>query len=261
MDVLPSRTLLYISVLFCILQMSISTSSAATEKEILVFAAASTNVPLSKAAKVFEAQTGQRVVVSFAGSSALAQQIFQGAPAHLYISANNRWMDFLERKKLLQVNSRASFLSNRLVLVQNRKRATLHNKNISDLPGLLAGERLAVGDPDHVPAGLYAKEALVNIGIWEEIRKNLARQPSVTSAVALVERNEVPFGIVYASDAYKNPKLQIVALFPENTHSQISYQIALVKDHMTAQAKQFYGFLLSKKSQLLFEEYGFLPTE
>lgn len=214
-----------------------------------------------KAVEAFEEQTGQKVVVSFAGSSALAQQISQGAPAHLYISANIRWMDYLENRQLLKTDSRVSFLANRLVLVQNRNRAAPHHEKIVDLPALLADERLAVGDPDHVPAGLYAKEALINIGIWQEVQKSLARQPNVTSAVAMVESNEVPYGIVYASDAYKNPKLQVVALFPENTHSQISYQIALIKDHMTAQAKQFYGFLLSKKGQAIFEEYGFLPIE
>ncbi len=255
------RMALYVSCMLCVLQTSMSEPSAAAAKSVLVFAAASTNAPLSKAVEIFEEQTGQKVVVSFAGSSALAQQISQGAPAQLYISANIRWMDYLENRQILEADSRASFLTNRLVLVQNRKRAEPHNEDIADLPALLAGERLAVGDPDHVPAGLYAREALTNIGIWRGVQKNLARQPSVTSAVAMVESNEAPYGIVYASDAYKNPKLQIVALFPDNTHSRISYQIALVKDHTTAQAKQFYEFLLSRKGQAIFEKYGFIPIE
>lgn len=252
------RFLSAVPTLLCFMHVCVTASFALAENRILVFAAASTNAPLSHAAKVFEEQSHHKVIISYAGSAALAQQISLGAPANIYISANIRWMDYLDDKKVLAAEGPVSFLSNSLILVRSKKRIGSDQESLANLPNMLANGRLAVGDPDHVPAGIYAKEALKNLNIWGEVRTSLARQPSVSSALALVESNEVPYAIVYASDAHNNPNIQEVARFPENAHTQILYQLALIKGHLSTDATKFKNFLLSRQGRAIFEEYGFL---
>lgn len=233
--------------------------SVMAQESVLVFAAASTYAPVTEAIKDFGKRSEYKITVSFAGSSTLAQQISQGAPADLYLSANTRWVDFLEDKGLVKANDRSAFLTNQLVLIGSKGREKQSGFEFMHLPQRLGDNRIALGDPDHVPAGIYAKAALVKLGIWEQLRRKITRQPNVTSALALVERNEVPYGIVYATDAQRSEKVDLVAVFPKDSHPEISYVLAKVSNQSTKAAEQFYEFLLSEAGQTIFKRYGFEP--
>lgn len=232
---------------------------AAGEASVLVFAAASTTEAVSEAARLFAARGGGRVRASFASSSTLARQIEQGAPADLFISANPKWMDFLEARGLIVPASRFDLLGNRLVLVAPADSAAAPVPIGEGFPlaEMLGGRRLAMGDPDHVPAGIYAREALRSLGVWAEVAERLARTGDVRGALALVARGETPFGIVYASDAAAAPGVTVVGAFPQGSHPPITYPAALVAGRETSTARAFLAFLATPEARSLFERHGF----
>jgi molybdate transport system substrate-binding protein len=131
----------------------------------------------------------------------------------------------------------------------------------TDWKSLLKGERLAVGDPDHVPAGIYAKEALQKLGAWDTLAPVLAPGNSVRAALALVERNETPYGIVYGSDAVASDKVQVVGRFPEDSHKPVEYPMAIVKEHQRAPVEAFYKYLQGREAAAVFKQYGFTPKK
>lgn len=245
-----------------VLSVSMASHALAAEK-ITVFAAASLTNALQEIATQYQKKTGVEVVSSFASSSTLARQIDQGAPADLFISADQQWMDDVVAKKSVVDSTRYTLLGNDLVLVapksDSAKAVTINAQ--TDWKSLLKGERLAVGDPDHVPAGIYAKEALQKLGAWETLSPQLAPANNVRAALALVERNESPYGIVYGSDAVASDKVQVVGRFPEDSHKPVEYPMAIVKEHQNATVEAFYKYLQGPDAAAVFKQYGFTPKK
>lgn len=223
----------------------------------VVFAAASLKGPLDEAAAAFKAETGTTVVISYAGSNALAKQIEQGAPAEIFISADEDWMDYLAEKSLIAESSRHNLLANELALIAPAgSTVALTIAPGFDLAGALGEGRLAVADPDAVPAGKYAKQALGALGVWEAVETKLARTENVRAALALVASGEAPFGIVYATDALAEPKVKALGAFPAGTHDPILYPAALTKS-ATPEAAAFLAFLKGDTAGAIFAKAGF----
>jgi molybdate transport system substrate-binding protein len=242
---------------------------AVTPKEaapILVFAAASLAGPLDEIARAFstrEADPGQsapaRITVrtSFAASSVLAKQIEAGAPAEVFLSADTEWMDYLDERHLLRTGTREDLLGNDLVLIAPAGSAVQVTLGPAvDLTTALAGGRLAAGDPDSVPAGRYAQQALTRLGVWEKLAPRLVRAENVRVALEYVARGEATLGIVYRTDALAEPRVRIVDVFPASTHEPIVYPVALTA-HATAEAAAFETFLEGDAARQIFVRYGF----
>ncbi|MEO6248803.1 MAG: molybdate ABC transporter substrate-binding protein [Sphingomicrobium sp.] len=231
---------------------------SAWAKPPVVLAAASLQESLTAAADAWVARGHQRPVISFAGSSALARQIEAGVPADLFVSADEAWMDYLAGRGLIQLSSRVSFLTNRLVLIVPRD----SNLRLVIRPGFalaraLGGGRLAMADPDAVPAGRYGKAALTALGVWPAVAAKIAPGENVRAALALVERGEVPAGIVYATDAAASRGMRVIGIFPPATHPAIRYPIALLTSATSADAEPFRRFLLSRPAKMIFRRFGF----
>lgn len=226
----------------------------------LVLAAASLQESLNAAADAWAARHHARPVLSFASSSVLAKQIDAGAPADMFISADEAWMDDVAGRGLVKPGTRVSFLANRLVLVAPVASA----RPLAIRPGfalakLLGNGKLAMGEVSSVPAGKYGKEALVRLGVWDTVAPHVAGADNVRSALALVERGEAPYGIVYATDAYASRNVRIVGVFPANSHAPITYPIALLTASASADADGFRHFLISGAGKAIFKHYGFQP--
>ena len=200
----------------------------ADKPAIVVFAAASLTNVLQELGDGFTSQTAVPVRFSFAASSALARQIENGAPADVFFSADLDWMDYLQTRHLIRPESRHDVLGNRLVLIAPADSAVKLNIGPGfKLAAALGKGRLAAGDPDSVPAGRYAQQALTKLGVWNDVSARLIRADSVRSAMAFVDRGEAPLGIVYQTDALIDKKVRVVDVFPEDSHAPIVYPIAL----------------------------------
>ncbi|WP_337262095.1 MULTISPECIES: molybdate ABC transporter substrate-binding protein [unclassified Serratia (in: enterobacteria)] len=245
-----------------ILALGLTTQASAAEK-VTVFAAASLTNALQEIASQYQQGKEVQVVSSFASSSTLARQIEQGAPADLFISADQQWMDYVIDKQQMVNDSRYTLLGNELVLIaaKSAKQNKIDINKTTDWAQLLNGGRLAVGDPDHVPAGLYAKEALQNLGAWAMLEPKLARANNVRSAMALVEREEAPLGIVYGSDAIASDKVNVVGIFPASSHKPVEYPMAIVKDRQNPSVSAFYSYLKGPEAAAVFQRYGFTPRK
>jgi molybdate transport system substrate-binding protein len=232
---------------------------AQRDDHVTVYAAASLKEALDELARRFEAQGVGRVVVSYAGSAMLARQIEKGAPADLFISADLAWMDYLAARRLIRAESRGNLLSNRLVLVAPAgSKTTLVVAPKFPLAAALGNGRLALADPDHVPAGKYGRAALDALGVWNDVAARLARAENVRAALALVARGEAPLGIVYRTDARAEPRVRIVAEFPETLHPPIIYPVALVTGTKSqAAAEGFLHYLRSPGARRVWERHGF----
>jgi len=231
---------------------------AARAADVTVFAAASLTNALQKAADSYKAKTGQSAAISFAASSALARQIEASGGADIFISAGKDWMDYLDSKGLIAHESRRYLLGGHLVLVAPA--ASYVQVRIAphfDLKGALGGGRLAIADPDSVPAGKYARAALTALGVWNGVADRLVQAENVRVALAYVARGEAPLGIVYSTDAAAEPKVKIAGTFPDSTHAPIVYPAALTKDAKpTAQA--FLDYLKGPEASAIFTEAGFI---
>jgi molybdate transport system substrate-binding protein len=230
----------------------------AQQRGPLVLAAASLQEALTEAAGAWAARRHPRPVISFAGSSALARQIEAGAPADLFIPADAEWMDHVAGKGLIRENSRAAFLSNRLVLIA----PVASNPRLAigrgfPLARSLGSGRLAMADPASVPAGRYARAALISLGVWPSVRTRLARAENVRAALALVERGEAPLGIVYATDARASRQVRVVGVFPANSHPPITYPVAVLRSSANPGAEGFRRFLISREGKSIFARRGF----
>ena len=232
--------------------------SRAQAADVLVFAAASLKNALDDAVAAFEKAGGDKVRVSYGASSALARQIEAAAPADMFVSADLDWMDYVQKRSLIQTQTRKELLGNRLVMVEP---ATSTPKvDIAPnfpLAKLLGGGRLAMADPDAVPAGKYGKAALQKLGVWSSVEGKLARAENVRAALLFVARGEAPLGIVYATDAAAEKDVKIAGVFPENTHPPIVYPIALTSRSKNPAAAKFLAFLESPAAKPLFEKQGF----
>ena len=234
-------------------------SPAWGQDNLVVFAAASTTNAVTDICNLYNKKGDAQATYSFASSSTLAKQIDSGAGVDVYVSANKQWMDFLEKKDLIDKASRVDLLGNRIVLIAP-KDSTLNTVDIKasfPLKNLLKDERLAMGDPDHVPAGKYGRLALESLGVWPEVESLVARTKDVRAALALVERGECPLGIVYSTDAAISDKVKVVGQFPESSHPPIVYPVAIIKGHDKPAVKSFFEFLKSDDSAKVFSKYGF----
>lgn len=236
----------------------ISFSTVAADK-VTVFAASSLTNAMNDVVTAYEQKTGVKPTVSYASSSALARQIAQGAPANIYVSANEKWMDYLSEQGVIDQSTRKPLLHNSLVMVAPKgyPLEQLALDGTLDFTKALDGTRLAVGDPNHVPAGIYTKEALQNLGLWQKAEPVLARANNVRGALLLVERQEALLGIVYKTDAMISDKVKIVSEFPAKSHTAISYPVAMVEGQQNESAVGFYNFLNSPQAAEIFSEYGF----
>ena len=226
-------------------------------RPVTVFAAASLTSALGKLGDDFTKSTGVPVRFSFAGSSTLARQIEAGAGADVFFSADQEWMDYLEQRGRIQKSSRHNLLGNRLALI-----APADSKiELTIAPGFplaraLGNGRLATGDPDSVPVGRYARQALTSLGVWNDVADRLVRAEDVRHALVFVAQGEVLLGIVYQTDALGEKRVRLVGLFPPETHLPITYPMALV-DGAGPDAARFVEFVRSDAGRAVFEGYGF----
>ena len=225
----------------------------------MVLAAASTTHVIDDAIERFAAGPDDRVVASHAGTSALARQIESGAPADIFVAANAAWMDHVEALGLIEPGSRRVLAGNRLVFVTGDSGMAPFEPSASlDLRALLAGGRLAIGNPDHVPAGIYARQALKTLGLWPSVKDQLAPAADVRAALALVVRGEVPLGIVYATDALLVPDVRVIAEVPTSLHAPIVYPVALIAGRESSLAARFFAFLTGPEGRAAFARAGFI---
>jgi molybdate transport system substrate-binding protein len=232
---------------------------ASRAQELTVFAAASLTDAIKEVSAQWVAAGHQPLRMSFGSSSTLARQIEQGAPANLFGSADEKWMDYLGERNLIVNESRKNLLGNDLVLVvpADRPRHVAIEPGF-DLLGLLGPTgRLAVGDPTNVPVGIYAEQALKKLGIWDSVSLRLAPSEDVRSGLLLVERGEAPAGIVYATDAAVSKAVMVAGTFPANTHDPISYPFAVIKAGDTTEARKLLAFLAGPQARAVFVRLGF----
>ena len=227
-----------------------------TGTSITVFAASSLTDSLKAVADAHKARSAESVTLSLGASSTLARQIEQGAQADIFLSADSEWMDYLQKKALLLDASRKDLLGNQLVLIASpdAKPAPKIAPHF-DLAGALGGGRLALADPASVPAGKYAKAALMALGVWDGVAAKVAGAENVRVALEYVARGEAPYGIVYATDAKVAP-VRLEGVFPEGTHAPIIYPGALTRTASPG-AKAFLDFLSSAPARAIFEKAGF----
>lgn len=227
---------------------------------LVVFAAASLTDVLQQAGPLYTQRSNVPVKFSFAASSALARQIESGAQADVFFSADQDWMNYLQERKLIDTGSRTDLLGNRLALIapNNSKVSLKLERGAPLLAALGAGGRLATGDPDSVPVGKYAKTALGNLGLWTAIEPRLVRADNVRVALMYVARGEAPLGIVYATDAAVEHQVRIVDLFPESSHTPITYPVAATSK-ASPNAAGFLTFLRSDAARAIFTRAGFNP--
>ena len=222
-----------------------------------VFAAASLSDALKEVSALYEKEGGPKVSFNFAASSLLARQIEEGAPADLFFSADEAKMDALEKKNLIAPGTRVSLLSNALAIVV-RKESALALSSPRDLAGP-AVEKLALAETETVPAGIYARQYLTGLGLWEQVAPKVVPTENVRAALAAVESGNTDAGIVYVTDAMISKKVRVAFTVPRKEGPKISYPVAVVRESAQAgTAKKFLKFLRAKKSLAIFERYGFI---
>lgn len=234
-------------------------TKTASAADPIVFAAASLKNALDDAVALYTARTGNRVVVNYAGSSALARQIEADAPADIFFSANLDWMDYLDERGLIRTESRATLLGNAIVLAAPKDSdTTIEIAPGMDLIGLLGADgRLAMANVDSVPAGKYGKASLEHLGIWDSLAGRIVQADNVRAALAFVASGEAPLGIVYATDAAAEANVRIVGTFPDDSHEPILYPVALTASSENPAAAFFLEFLKSPAARPSFEKQGF----
>lgn len=243
------------------LLIGLAATAGAAAAEITVLAAASLKGPLDAIAAQFGTAGGHKVRISFAASSALARQAEAGAPADVFISADLEWMDYLDRRGLIVTGTRANLLGNDLVLVAPK--ASPVNLRIAPnfpIAAALGDGRLALGQPESVPAGKYAKAAFTALGVWASLERKVAGAESVRAALALVSRGEAPLGVVYRTDALADPGVRIVDTFPAGSHPPVVYPAAALKVGQAGPARQFIEHLRSPAARTTWEKAGFRPA-
>ena len=234
------------------LGLAITPAQAQRRDGPLVLAAASLQESMTAAADAWARKGHARPILSFAASSVLARQVEAGARADLFVSADEEWMDVLERRRAIALGTRVPFLGNRLVLVARADTPAERRP----LAAMLRG-RIAVADPASVPAGRYAEAALRNLKLWDAAVPRLVRAENVRAALALVERGAAPHGIVYATDARASRRVRVAGVFPQSSHPPIVYPLARLRTASHPEAEGFRRFLLSNEGRAIFTRFGF----
>jgi molybdate transport system substrate-binding protein len=232
-------------------------AKTAAADTVTVFAAASLKDALDENAKAYQLRAGDRIVLAYAASPALAKQIEAGAPADLFISADLDWMDYLDQRRLIKPATRRNLLKNRLVLIAPAdSKVSVNIAQGFPLARLLGDGRLAMANPDAVPAGKYGKASLEALGVWKDVQSKVASAENVRAALVLVSRGEAPLGIVYRTDAAADSKVRVVGLFPENSHPPIVYPIAMTVSGKPP-AEAFLKWLSQPEAKAIFAKHGF----
>jgi molybdate transport system substrate-binding protein len=228
-----------------------------------VHAASRLQEALEAEADAWAAHGHPRPTLSFAASSALARQVESGAPADLFLSADEKWMDALQKDGKVAPGTRGDLLGNSLVLIAPKdSKATVDFTKPASLAAALGPKgKLSMADPASVPAGIYGKEALGKLGLWAGVEGKVASAENVRAALALVESGEAPLGVVYATDAKASARVRVVATFPETSHEPITYPVAVIAGAPSADAAGFRAFLASDQAQAIFARYGFTKPE
>ena len=233
-------------------------AQGADRAPVTVFAAASLKNAFDDVGAAFTASGGAPVRLSYDASSAIARQIEQGAPADVFVSADANWMGYLQSRDLIVTSSRRDLLSNHLALIAPAdSKIRLRIAPGMPIAGALGSGRLSIADPD-VPAGKYGREALMKLGVFDSVKDKLAPAQNVRAALAFVAQGAAPLGIVYDTDARVEPKVKIVALFPDASHAAITYPAALVAASRNPEGAAFLRFLNGAKASAIFRKYGFI---
>jgi molybdate transport system substrate-binding protein len=238
---------------------SVSAPQAAQADDVVVFAAASLKDALDAINSDWQKASGKHATISYAASSTLAKQIEEAAPADVFISADLDWMDYVAKKNLIVPSSRHNLLGNVLVLIApaDSKAGDVDVKQGFPLDKLLNGGKLAMADPNAVPAGKYGKAALTKLGVWGSVAGSVAAAENVRAALLLVARGEAPYGIVYKTDAAIEPRVKVVATFPADSVPPIVYPIGRVAASRNPDAPGFVAYLGGPEAAALFARYGF----
>ena len=235
-----------------------SAQSAIAGDNVTVFAAASLKNAMDAVNEACAVEVGGKATISYAGSSTLAKQIEQGAPADVFMSANLDWMTYLADRGLIREGTEVQLLGNSIVLIAPvDSTADIEIKTGFDLSGVLGDGRLAMANVDAVPAGKYGKAALETLGVWSAVESKVAQADNVRAALALVSSGEAPLGIVYKTDAAADKNVKVIGTFPDDTHPPIVYPVALVAESENGGATKFLSCLQTSKAKVLFEEQGF----
>jgi len=229
----------------------------ASAARLTVFAAASLKTALDEATTAYAAQGGDKVTLSYAGSSVLARQIAQGAPADVFISANPQWMDWLEGEGRIETGTRADILGNRLVLIGRDDAPPLTVAPGMGLADRLGGGWLAMALVDAVPAGIYGKAALQSLGEWQAVADKVAQADNVRAALMLVALGEAAMGVVYATDAEAEDGVAVLGMFPADSHPPIIYPAAAIHGRAGPDARAFLDYLHGAEAAAIFQRHGF----
>lgn len=236
-----------------------SHAAASDPPGVTIFAAASLTDVINEIIRRHEGESGRTIKLSFASSSTLARQIENGAPADIFISADEEWMAYLHARQLVATDTWVHPIGNRLVIVAPRdSEIVIRFDKGFDLAAVLGDRRLAVGDPAHVPAGRYARQALEYYGWWSTVEPQLARAENVRAALALVQRGEAPLGIVYATDALATKDVRVVAEFPAESHAPILYSFAAIAARDRSDVRAVLRSLTSADALALYHNSGFV---
>jgi molybdate transport system substrate-binding protein len=242
-----------LSILFLIILLSCSSLDA---QDIYCHAAASLADVLSELGEVFQKETGTKARFNFGASSLLARQLEEGAPGDLFVSADEAQMNRLHRQGLILEQTKKAFLSNTLVIVVSNQ-SKINLRSAQDLRKLRG--RIATAEHQIVPAGIYAREFLIQQGLWRELSNRIVPVQNVRAALAAVESGNVEAGIVYKTDARISSRVRIAYEVPRSEGPEILYTIAILKrTKQLAAAKRFYDHLLSPSGLQIFENFGFL---
>lgn len=232
-----------------------------TEKKtdkLNIFAAASLNDVLTKTAEIYQKETGVKLSLNFASSGLLARQIEQGAEVDFFFSANQDWVDYISNKELLLASSKLELAQNRMALIvpEGSQLNKLDNFNPKEINSLFEG-RIAIGDPNHVPAGKYAKEILEHYKLWETLKTRILPCKNARETLLMVEMGEVDLGIIYLSDAKKSKKIRCIYEFEESSSSPILYYSAH-RTNPNSKILDFQKFLRQAKSKRIWKDYAFI---
>lgn len=230
-------------------------------QDVTLYGAVSTTNAMEELAKQYEEEGHGKVTLSMGATSTMARQVERGAPADIYFSADEGWMDYLEERDVIDPETRTQIVRNTLAIIQPAGGSfDVEIEPGFDLYGALGGGRLAVGDPDHTAVGIYFKEAMQNLGSWDDIEGALARTNSVRAGTAMVERGEVPAGVVFGTEVAVSDRVVLVATFPEETHTPITYPMAIVRSGDHEAGRAFMEFLQTDSAREIWEKWQFVPN-
>lgn len=241
-----------------LIALSPSFANAQNKNEIIIFAASSLTDAVKEIGANYQAITGVKITYSFASSALISKQIEAGAPADIIMTADSDWMDYIQNKNLIQTKTRTNLLGGHLVLIAPKS----DNPNLTIAPNFPIAQylgpqgKIAIANPDYVPAGKYAKSSLIKYGVWDKIADNIIRTENVRMALNYVARGDAKLGIVYKSDAFVEKNIKIIAEFPDNSHQPIIYPIAL-SSKANSNAIGFYNYLKSPYAMGIYGNFGF----